>query len=191
MQKIILVNGPPSSGKDTLADYMERAFGAEHIKFAAPMYNAIPQLFNLSPLTWKILYEEAKEIPQKSLGNHSPREAMIWLSEQAMKPHFGIDIFGKLLANSLPRYEKELFVISDSGFAPEAQVVLDGLGPDRILLLRLQRQGCDFSQDSRSYINLDCETHDVGNDGTLDDLYKRVGELIKPFVGNQCYANTA
>ena len=68
MQKIILVNGPPSSGKDTLANYIKHSWGAEHIKFAAPMYNAIPQLFNLSPRDLGNPLRGSQRSPAESAG---------------------------------------------------------------------------------------------------------------------------
>ena len=190
--KAILVNGPPRSGKDTASDHIESRYNAEHLKFATPIYQSVPRLFNIPFEKWAALYIEEKEELQPELMGMSPREAMIWLSESVMKPHFGSDVFGHMFTNALPYHSPEsLIVVSDSGFQPEAEVLMKEIGVENMLLLRIHRPGCDFRNDSRNYVFLDCESHDIDNDGSLDDFYKRVGELVQPFVGEQYYANTA
>ena len=164
--KILLVNGPPRSGKDTLAD----ALPMQTLKFATPLRTGVPAMFGIPQETYDDLIENHKETPTPLLQGMSPREAQIWLSEEVMKPKFGPFIFGQILVGTAKTVSGPV-VVSDSGFYEEAQVVVEEFGPENVRLIRLHRDGCTFAGDSRSYIAQDdVLSIDIKNDGTVQDL---------------------
>ena len=90
-------------------------------------------------------------ILQRIRGNqYSKREFLIHMSENVIKPSFGKDAFGKAFVSSLP--EEGVVFVSDSGFPEELKPVIDHVGADNILIIRIQRNGCSFEGDSRDYL---------------------------------------
>ena len=90
-----------------------------------------------------------KEVPHIDLGHMSCREAMIYVSEQVVKPIRGLDHFGKLVANEID-LEKN-YAISDGGFVDELIPVVEKVGTNNFVLVQLTRDGEDYSSDSRRY----------------------------------------
>lgn len=182
MAYILLLNGPPRSGKDTLADMIAEQYGFTPLKFATPLREAVPAAFGISQDDWEDLIEEHKGEPCERLDGLTPREAQIWLSEEAIKPRFGEDFFGRVLANRIATLEQERhrgYVISDSGFVGEAAVLKERFGAENIALMRLHREGCTFEGDSRSYIYLtDVFSADINNDGTPDDMFVAASQVL-------------
>jgi hypothetical protein len=153
---VILLNGPPGSGKDTAAKAIQAAFsGVAHLKFAGPVKDGTHALFGLNCGT--DAFEKVKDIPSDEFGGLTPRQAYIEFSERAVKPTFGVDRFGKsaarLVAGAVDRGAR-MIVFSDSGFAAEAEPVADLVGRRNVLLIRIQAEGRGktFAGDSRSYI---------------------------------------
>lgn len=188
--KIILLNGPARSSKDTIAHYLENTVGATHLKFATPLYHSIPHLFGIRQDEWDIIYRDEKETPQPHLQGMTPREAMVWLSEDVLKPKFGQSYMGILAARTIvdlvpPHGESNhIFVFSDAGFASEQKILIDVFGNKDIHLVRLERPEHNFVGDSRSYVDPvevgidDTNFHILSNDGTIPELYSKVDELI-------------
>lgn len=183
-KRFIFLNGPPRSGKDACAHFIEYFCDATPMKFATPLYNGVGGVFGLDPMQWSFYYENAKETPLPQLENLSPREAMIWLSEEVMKPNFGQDVFGRNFVHRARAESGQRFAVSDSGFVTEAQAVLDQFGAANCLLIRIERPGHNFEGDSRSYISLPCTTIDLCNDRDLDALKNRVCEVANRFYYN-------
>lgn len=195
--KIILLNAPARSAKDTIADYLELSIGATHLKFATPLYNSIPHLFGICDAEWERLYQEEKETPQPKLQGMTCREAMIWVSEDVLKPKFGQSYMGILAARAiidlLPAKgtSDRVFVYSDAGFSREASVLVDVFGNKDIHLVRLERPEHTFVGDSRSYYSpeeagiAEQNFHVLVNDGTLDEMYGKVDDLISLIMGEE------
>lgn len=166
-QSIVLLNGPPRSGKDTLAEELALALGHSHMKFAQPLRDAIPAIFGLSQSHWNHLLEEHKGKASLALMGRTPREAMIWLSESVCKPAFGEAFFGYQLAGRITRGKADRVIVSDSGFQAEAMVLIDQFGAENIRLIRLHRDHCTFAGDSRNYVDLPVPTLDLQNNGPV------------------------
>jgi hypothetical protein len=179
--KVVLLNGPPRSGKDFAANairenWQDRAWV---LKFAGPVKSATHAAFGIDRP--QDAYEHCKDQPSKDFDGLTPREAYIAFSEKAMKPAFGTDIFGRAMRRQIERAAANgfgLVAISDSGFMEEAQQVRALVGQDNMLLIRLRRNGCSFVGDSRGYIELPgVWTNDVVNPGDAtfaDDIIERV-----------------
>lgn len=125
---VILIIGSKGSGKDYAAGLIKWGIAAKVgskvvlDKFALPLQRAIPTLFGISGEEWEVMYNQHKEIPHKSLHNLSPREAVVWMAEEVVKPKFGSNFFGEVVSNKLENYYSrgvDLVVYSDFGFLSE------------------------------------------------------------------------
>lgn len=170
--KIILLNGPPSSGKDTAAKHIRlwyptwaQTAGGSYlnskcaldrmsmpIKRAFAGYLAAP----ISPDGLVEGYESRKDEPLPELTGKSYRQWQIDFSEQFIKPLYGTEAFPLLLAARIRRrFEKgiaNLIVVPDCGFKVEVDVIYEKFPPEDILLVRCHRNGFGFQGDSRSYV---------------------------------------
>lgn len=165
MTKIILFNGPPSSGKDTIGSMVQAQLSSEYklftdvTKFAAPLKRTACSLYCEGDQTAWHQFDAPgkKDEASETFFGKTPREIQIAISEDFMKPLHGTSVFGKLLVHYIqkasPRFEG--FLVTDSGFRPEAEELVTAFGAENIILIRLNREGATYEGDSRGYINLD------------------------------------
>lgn len=149
---IILFNGPPRSGKDFAADHFKKK-GFKHLSFKYQLYKETIKYFDVNEQWFMTRYKNRteKETPSALLGHMSCREAMIYVSEQVIKPKKGLDFFGKQVANEIE--DDKDYCISDGGFIDELIPVINRIGSDNFVLVQLTRDGCDYSTDSRRYFD--------------------------------------
>lgn len=154
--KIVFLNGPPGSGKDTAAAALVRRMrNARQYKMAQPIINAIRGTFNIDYPTWKgLMTPEFKELPSDKLFGMTPRNAMISFSEDWIKPRFGRTTFGRLALRELMDSKMDLCAISDSGFREECLSLVSFYKAENCLVIQLSRDGCTFANDSRSHLDL-------------------------------------
>lgn len=188
--KAVLLNGPPRCGKDTIGEMLggmvREAIPAEGInslvvgKFAWPIVSYMWDTHRVN------MHEVNKDLVHPHLHGRTPREVAIAYSEKLCKPLFGQDYFGKrfmqILDDALLR--PKVCVLTDSGFASEAEVLVNALGQGNVLQVRIARPGCDFRIDSRSYWSSPRIGHvDFVNAGhSLVDLRKSVEEELLPQI---------
>jgi len=172
--KIILLNGPPGCGKDTAARFLFESGYARKAKFAEPIKRAAKELFNIDELKFRELEKEGnqaiKDIPLRETMGLTWREALIWVAETT-KLKFGNDIFGRVLAHKLSHTVtgSPATVVSDCGFIDEVKPMIDVFGQDNVVVWKIFRDGCEFTNDSRSYI--ECAAETINNKFELD-MYK-------------------
>lgn len=202
--KLILLNGPPRSGKDTAAKIIQDYFGLRwtvvHDKFSAPHKAAFAAMISghYDAKHFRVWdYEEHKEKPIPLLNNASFRQWQIDFSEKFMKPLYGGAIFAKLfLERRTPRMRDEgmLCVVSDCGFRVEYETVADAWPHEDLLLLVLRRPGYDFSKDSRHYVEVyesdGASFCVIDNGGTLKDLEIQLLNVVTLFIGAHPYDQT-
>lgn len=198
---IVLFNGPPRTGKDTGAliaraelerlmlergDTFPVGHGMpQHLKFATPMKDAIHRFFGMGLGGDKFhTYDGIKDDKRVETFRFSLRELYISLSETWAKPKFGIDVFGKLMAQRIKDTEwgcgTRVFVISDCGFQSEVNVLLDTFKTSDFLLIRLHRKGHTFAGDSRQYVAMPGYEHevDISNDMPKAEYEKLIREVV-------------
>jgi hypothetical protein len=169
MGKIILLNGPPSSGKDTAAKHIRKLYNSKEDfglteprqaclldRFSMPIKRAFAATMGL-PIDEDgciAPWESQKETIIPDFGI-SYRQWQIDFSESFLKKYNEV-IFGVLLARRIERrFTKgiaQLIVVPDCGFQVEIDTLYQIFPPDNILLIRCHRPGYDFKGDSRSYV---------------------------------------
>ena len=157
--KIILLNGAPFSGKDTLAiRLVDRLDNAEYVMFKQPLYERFADRHNLPFSRVKEICDGVgKDHPNALINGLIPRAELIDISENEIKVQHGQDGVAKIVCDNIraiPDYENKTIVFPDSGF-PNELVYLQSQFPDaEIILVRILRDGCDFKKqkDSRSYL---------------------------------------
>lgn len=162
--KLILVNGPPYSGKDTVANHICESFHPDvrHFRFKTILYRAVSMFYGLSydkVLELCTAGPEIKDVAHPLFKGKSPRQALIHISETVMKPNFGDDIVSNLTAiditNAADQCDgKFIAVMSDCGFPAEVEQMKNLLGLSRkdVYVIRVERNGCSYEGDSRTYL---------------------------------------
>ncbi len=186
MSKVIILNAPPSAGKDVATDWIVAKYGAQHLRFKDQLYRVAAQIagISLEEMVSQATDRETKDIKSTCLtvGGKwvTPRQWLIHCSESVVKPLLGKDFFGKSLANSI---EKELVVVSDGGFAEELVPVLSA-GHD-VYVLRIVREGYTFEGDSRNYFDTSplYKTILIENNGTLDQYQNKIYNTVDDIFG--------
>lgn len=156
MTNVILINGPPRSGKDTLGvalqnELVDRRTTARVFRFATEVKNRTHGLFGM-PGAVADAFEDGKDEPREEFNGMTPRQAYIWVSEEVIKPKFGKDIFGRWLADEIARYDAlDVAIVTDSGFLLEAGAVEQRF-PD-IGVIQISGRGT-FEGDSRGSVEV-------------------------------------
>jgi len=186
MSIVIILNAPPSVGKDIAAEWVVEEFDAQHLRFKDQLYKVAAKMAGI-PLSTMITAScrERKETPNTyfRVANQfvSPRQWLIHCSESIVKPLLGKDYFGKSLAESI---EKDLVVASDGGFPEELVPVLTA-GHD-VYVLRIERKGYTFEGDSRNYFDVSpaYRTILIENNGTLEQYRNKILTTVDSILGN-------
>lgn len=150
---IIILNGPPGSGKDTICEYLEDYWiDVKKLEVKARLFELVLAISGMPEDQWWELYNcrQTKEVPHKDLAGLSPRQFMIHVSENVMKPLYGSDYFGRYAARQVVKSSYSTLVFSDGGFPEEVQL-LSEVG--NVHLIHLFRDGCSFEGDSRNYLD--------------------------------------
>lgn len=169
----VVLNGPPGCGKDTIANMIidkDNIFNLGGLYFRKQQFKDV--LYEHTAKHFKvdldkfIHFASDRDLKDSTslagLDGRTPRQALIHVSEDIYKPREGSDYFGKVtaarireLAGSLGGYVNVIY--PDGGFESEIPPVESEL--DFVIIIRLHRDGFDFSSDSRNYLYLpDTET---------------------------------
>ena len=185
-KKVVILNCPPRSGKDTIA--LEIAKRCEDFTILSFKYKLIEIALTVSGLKkeeWMVRYESnKKEEPWEKLGGLSQRNYLIKISEEWVKPVHGKTYFGDRVLEDIQRHENNSFIIPDGGFEEEVQPLYKALG-ENLLILQWDRKGCTFELDSRDWI----ETYPHitrrirSNNTTIKDQVDEVARQIENAFG--------
>ena len=159
MKPIILLNAPPQSGKDTLANILKSRYPVmKDSSFKNPMFYLFCHTVGMDYHTFMDLYNTQgwKDTPQEFLGGKTPRALMIHISEGFIKPFFGDEYYGQQVFEQIHFFENSRedefsWVIPDSGFDSESAVLIKHY-PERVVCIQFTRDGKTFAGDSRGYV---------------------------------------
>lgn len=165
MAKIIILNGPPGCGKDTIGNLLTK--NVDHfmhmVSFKKPLFDIAASMLSKRDFRKFLLaynYRELKESPLGCLNGMSPREFIIWISEEVIKPRFGSGYFGDRLTSHINEIGNYDVVCTDGGFIDEI-ISLVMNSNHQVKLCRLHRNGFTFENDSRDYISLPDYYYDI------------------------------
>lgn len=173
--RIVLLNGPPRAGKDTVGEIIAPPLSALQMKFAQPIIDHMTAAFGVSCVDGA-----DKDAPCEELNGMSRREYAIAWSEEWIKPRLGKDWFGKYAARKVAAFHKMACVVfTDSGFVDEAAVLGKWFGFDKLLQVRVHRPDHGFSNDSRTYwTHPQIQSIDFQNDGDHGELFTKVRQRL-------------
>lgn len=172
---IILMNGPPGSGKDMAATFFKKDLpNSAELKMSKPLKDAFRAMFNFGDIQSRTMLNETKDRVHNSLGGMTPREVQIELYE-FMRHHFGGDILAQAFIREVEATPANYFIVTDGGMQAEDNCVVNHFGRDNVKCIQLSRPGCNFNKDSRSYLDCDALGIDcisINNEHELD-MYRR------------------
>lgn len=191
---IVGFNGPPRSGKDTLADMLANHMDAQGVTLPVWMESLSLPLREIAyAMTGWVgtldgdNYEEFKRTIFPAFNHKDGRHVMIDVSESFLKPMYGIEIMAQLLIarKSGEGFEDGIILIRDCGFQIEVNPLERWVGVDNLYMVQMFREGYDFVGDSREYVYSNGKMHQVHNDSDLDHLRTEAGRIYGRLV-NQC-----
>lgn len=196
--RVLMLNGPPRSGKDSVAAALAAKDNSViRVSLAAPLKLAVHHTFNVPDKSVEA-YELSKDEPNEHFFGDSPRQAYIKFSETYMKPNYGNDVWVKLairyaqqqvVAKAFTGILNPVIVFTDIGFIEEVNGILNEYQLNNCGLVRLSRQGTSFMNDSRSYIEHPslCSFDIENTDGCLDDTIRRVYGIFQFLKDGRLY----
>ena len=179
--KIIITNGPPRSGKDTLCNLILEGI-TDHdlipLSYKKTLYVGVARRYGLSVEAVYQMNADTliKDEPSHLFGGKSVRQALIFESEEVIKKELGpqgvaIQTF-KLLEEEYgkERLKNAVLYCSDGGFNSELDAAYDffGIGVEDVYIIRMLREGCSFEGDSREF--LDHPDIVISNDSDIEHL---------------------
>lgn len=184
---IVGFNGPPRSGKDTLAEMLAQHMDSAGVTipvFTLPLSLPLREIaFTMAGLKYsQVHYEDFKTTHFPMFGK-TGRQLMIDVSESFLKPVYGQDIMAKLLYDRIPLdlAMSSVLLVPDCGFQVETEYLGNTVGAENFFLARVRRTGCDFSNDSRGWVNHRFDV-DIPNGGTLEELRDEAAFLYRRLV---------
>lgn len=185
MPKLLLLNGPPKSGKDTIVKELTQYVKFQHLKFSMPIKRAVAALLDVRESDLEA-YKDIQSSMLQPAGTtlkevrETPRDLLIAMSEDLLKPRYGSDFFGRIFWQHTKNSASSLIVSSDCGFEEEVERVISNAGSHHCILIRLHRDGTDFDSDSRSYLRDGlCHTWDISNNGTVHEAAMMVLRVLQ------------
>ena len=184
---LIGVVGLIGSGKDTVSKRLEQKHGFRRDSFAKSLKDAVSAMFNWDgemlegngddSRQWR---EQPDEFWSKKFGKTvTPRWVLQHFGTEVMRQHMHDAIW---IDSCLARYDGRPTVISDTRFQNELKTIKENKG--QIILVKrgelptreqMQDKGAHKSEWDWMGWNFD---HVIDNDGTKEDLYKKVDDLI-------------
>lgn len=185
--KIVFLNGPTRSGKDTAGRFILNNFeNTRHYKMTWPMDRGLCALYNIDARRWKVMREAEKDKAQAELLGQSPREALINFFTKYIKPVFGPAALGVFASRELAHtHQSKMTVITDSGVFAEAAPLITAFGTTNCLVVHLHRPGHEFT-DYREYWEADGVTSVQLNntfEGDLEMFEHQTCKIIEDWCG--------
>ena len=184
---LIGVVGLIGSGKDTVSKRLEQKHGFRRDSFAKSLKDAVSAMFNWDremlegngddSRQWR---EQPDEFWSKKFGKTvTPRWVLQHFGTEVMRQHMHDAIW---IDSCLSRYDGRPTVISDTRFQNELKTIKENKG--QIILVKrgelptreqMQDKGAHKSEWDWMGWNFD---HVIENDGTMEDLYNKVDDLV-------------
>lgn len=190
---IIMFNAPPQSGKDTCADEIIKHFkGVRKVNFKDSLYKRSAAILGYDLSFWTSICQnnELKDKPMtdirigtKHIRSATPRNILISIAENVIKPKFGNNIFAVDALNSIRQHMLNniggnIFVMPDCGFDYEADVIKGAFPNAKVVVVQIEREGHTFDNDSRDWVPCDHILYNRGLEALKKDVLSLVGDLL-------------
>lgn len=179
----VLLNGPPRSGKDTASDPLRDLFGdlCESLKFTRPVKDLTHSNAGLD--VPHDHFEELKDTPLDEFGGRTPRQAYIETGT-SLREKNGDDAVARMFVDMAVKSASPVILNDDVGGDMEAETVANTFGDDRVLVIRVHREGRDFSNDCRDWVRSDrLRIVDVENaEGMRREFQSAVIAVVQRFI---------
>ncbi len=181
---LVIVQGPPRSGKDTFVKELAGLLRARDIscvhrqvgqvlkEATHALYAALAD-YPIRIMSWN-WFEVDKEKPSDFFLGQSPREAYINVHEKLIKPLHGDTTLARMTAEHLARSPAKVKIASSLTGPNDVPVLAKALGTP-IAIVRITRHGCTW--DNREPIAADII---LNNNGTIGDMRKWIEAILLP-----------
>ena len=175
-KRLIGLTGPSGAGKDAIGTYLVMSKLFHRMAFADPVKKTMAAFFGVSLQDFHSVELKNKVCPVWGLS----RRAMLHRGSDALKGEFGADHFTRRLVNDyLHIADREDVVVTDVRTDDEARAMRE-LGGKIVLVLRpgAGLTGADALHHLEQGVSASLISAVVVNDGSLQDLYDRVFNLL-------------
>lgn len=193
---VIGFNGPPGSGKDTLAQMV-----AEHMTQQGVTIPVVVEhlSYPLRVLAYSMVgldyAQEHKQLPYADFKTtwfeqfqRTGRELMIDVSERFLKRCYGPEIMANMLLVRIQRVpDHSVILVADCGFQVEIAPILHAVGASNLAVAKLMRPKFEsFEGDSREWVRHPNSKLDLMvPNRSLDDLRTEAGRLYDRLVNQK------
>ncbi len=208
MPKVIVFNAPPRAGKDLACEFLMKEINgdisssvtAHHLSFKAKLVEMTALIFGMTVDEFLVDYDEPwldywhkdKLLDRLTIGGkpHSQRSALIYVSEKVAKPMFGEAVWGHALVNAISQVDdSSIVLVSDSGFNQELRPIIDLVGGENVMVIVVYRDGCNFDNDSRDYLDMGMHQEvpmwGITNNGTIDQYLDAINDIVGDFYNER------
>lgn len=169
---IIMINGAPRSGKDSVAKELAELIQIKQGK-SVRIISFADQLKGI--INYEYIYPDGNlSLEELKIKYPSFRQVIIGVAENVIKPIFGEDFFAKNVLDKIRNSNEEVFIIPDLGFYVEYE--LFSSSEFSMFLIHLYRDGTTFVDDSRE--ELDLPFNIVVSNGDITHSSKLIYEKI-------------
>ncbi len=190
--KLIGLSGAARSGKDTVGRYLIEKYNFKRYAFADPLKKAASEMFGI-PL--EDFHNDNKKEVMNEFWEFSPRQIAQLLGTECGRKIFRDDIWIKRAEMAWVEHQQTIaeiapetfghidglagMVVTDVRFENEAQWIKD-MGGFNIHIIRPGKDGNVGLSNHASEAGYpdDLKDHIILNDGTLDDLYQKIDEIV-------------
>ena len=119
----------------------------------------------------------------KHIRSATPRDMLIAVAENIIKPEFGNNIFAVDALNSIRQHMLNniggnIFVMPDCGFDYEADVIKGAFPNAKVVVVQIEREGHTFDNDSREWVPCDHILYNRGLEALKKDVISLVSNLL-------------
>ena len=180
---IILLNGPPRSGKDTAVKFVQQALdNCLHMKMSQPLKSGLCSIFSFTH-TEMALLEEFKDNTDFGYGNIHYRDMQIKLF-QHLEEVYGSSILGDIFVRRYGATAAKHVVVSDAGRNTEVIPILREVRVGEVGLIEVHRPSCNFDNDIREYMSTETKSkikyvEELHNDYDLELYEKQIQRVLR------------
>lgn len=200
MSKLIIsISGFQSSGKDTIADYLQNKYGFYKYSFANKLKMIISIIFGWDKKKlegiekvdreWRETVDEwwSKKL---NISNFTPRYAMLNIGT-IFRDYFNKDIWVNSLEKEIDNSDKNKIVISDCRFENEYNLIESYNGYKICVIRDLEKYNyyckidnfskTDIHESEYRWINFKYD-YVIFNDGNIEKLYNNIDIILKEIL---------